>query len=76
MGEDSEHHTWTVLPPVLSYRVMSNCFVGQKPTEELCFWNRRQGEGEPGSELAGGETGTSELVKGDSGEPWLLEQAG
>lgn len=76
MGEDGEHHTWTILPPVLSYIVMNNSFVGQKATEELRFWNRREGESEPGSEPAGGVTGTSEQRKGHLGEPWLLEQGG
>lgn len=44
-------------PPVLLYNVVNNWFGGQMAAEEPGFWKRRQGEGEPGSEQAGGGTG-------------------
>lgn len=67
-------------PPVLPYTVMNNWFGGEKAAEEPGFCNRRQEEGEPGSEQAGGGTGTSKQSDkagvGRAGEPGLLEQAG
>lgn len=53
MGEHGEHHAWTTFPPVLSYIVMSNSFVGQKATEELHFWNRREGVNQALSQQVG-----------------------
>lgn len=55
-------------------------FGGQKAAEEPGFWSRSQGDVEPGSEQADGETGTSQhsgkAGKGRAGEPGSLEQAG